>query len=157
MIACDDVDALRAFGRPFGAEAEAHVRACARCREEESTLAAVSTTLAASSVQSVPAGLTAQVLAAAAPLLAANAARAARRRLVRALAAGLAPLPAILALDFWLVRTGYDLLTRFLPDALSLYVVANWVGFLALLFALTYGAIPFLAARQAPALEPRST
>jgi hypothetical protein len=157
MITCDDVDALRAFGRPLGAEAEAHVRACARCREEASALAAVSTTLAASSVQGVPAGLTAQVLAAAAPLLAANAARAARRRLLRALAAGLAPLPAILVLDFWLVRAGYDLLTRFLPDALSLYVVANWVGFLALLLALTYGAIPFLAARQAPALEPRST
>jgi hypothetical protein len=40
------------------------------------------------------------------------------------------------------VRAGYDLLTRFLPTPLSLYVVANWVGFLALLLALTYGAIP---------------
>jgi hypothetical protein len=54
------------------------------------------------------------------------------------------------------VRAAYDLLTRFLPDALSLYVVANWVGLLAFLFALTYGAIPFLAARQAPTLQPRS-
>ena len=46
--------------------------------------------------------------------------------------------------------------SRFLPDVLSLYVVANWVGFLALLLALTYGAIPFLAARQGQALHPRS-
>ena len=156
MITCDDVDELRAFGRPLVADAEAHVRGCTRCREAETALGAVSATLAASAVRSVPAGLTAQVLAAAAPLLAANAARAARQRLVRALAAGLAPLPAILALDFWLIRAGYGLLTRFLPDALSLYVVANWVGFLALLLALTYGAIPFLAARQTAAPQPRS-
>jgi hypothetical protein len=39
---------------------------------------------------------------------------------------------------------------------LSLYVVANWVGFLALMLALTYGAIPFLAARQTAAPQPRS-
>ena len=157
MITCDDVDELRAFGRPLAADAEAHVRGCARCREQAPALGAVSASLAASAVRSVPVGLTAQVMAAAAPLLAVNAARAARWRLLRALAAGLAPLPAILALDFWLVRTGYDLLTRFLPDALSLYVVANWVGFLALLLALTYGAIPFLAARQGSALQPRSS
>ena len=156
MIACEDVDALRAFGRPLDADVEAHVRTCARCRELAPALGAVSAALAASPVAGAPEYLTARVLTAAAPLLAAQAARAARWRLVRALAAGLAPLPAILVLDFWLVRAGYDLLTRFLPDALSLYVVANWVGFLALLLALTYGAIPFLAARQGPALHPRS-
>ena len=156
MIGCEDIDELRAFGRPLDAEAEAHVRACARCRELSPALGTVSAALAATSAPGVPAGLTARVMAAAGPLLAANAARATRWRLARALAAGLAPLPAILVLDFWLVRAGYDLLTRFLPDALSLYVVANWVGFLALLLALTYGAIPFLAARQGPTLHPRS-
>jgi hypothetical protein len=156
MIGCEDVDELRAFGRPLGADAEAHVRSCARCRELAPALGDVSAALAAAATPSPPAGLAARVLTAAAPLLSANAARAERRRLVRALAAGLAPLPAILVLDFWLVRAGYDLLTRFLPDALSLYVVANWVGFLALLLALTYGAIPFLVARQGPALHPRS-
>jgi hypothetical protein len=156
MIACDQVSALRAFGRPLPAEAEAHARDCSQCRELAAALGDVSAALAASPAPGVPAGLTARVLAAAEPLLAANAARATRRRLVRALVAGLVPLPAILVLNFWLVRTGYDLLTRFLPDVLSLYVVANWVGFLALLLALTYGAIPFLAARQYPALHPRS-
>ena len=156
MIACEHVDELRLLGRPLAGEAAAHVHGCARCREHEAALAAVATALGASPAPGVPTGLTAQVLAAAAPLLAVNAARAVRWRLVRALAAGLAPLPAILVFDFWLVRAGYDLLTRFLPDALSLYVVANWVGFLAFLLALTYGAIPFLAARQTPALEPRS-
>ena len=66
------------------------------------------------------------------------------------------PLLAILALDFWLVRAAYDLLKRFLPDALSPYLVANSVGLLAPLLALTYGAIPFLGARQAPAFHPRA-
>jgi hypothetical protein len=155
MIGCDDVSVLRAFGRPLPADAEAHARTCAQCRELAPALGDVSAALAAAA-PGVPAGLTARVLSAAEPLLAANAARAARRRLVRALAAGLVPLPAILVLNFWLVRTGYDLLTRFLPETLSLYVVTNWVGFLALLLALTYGAIPFLAARQGPALHPRS-
>ena len=156
MIGCDDVSALRAFGRPLPAEAEAHARACPQCSELAPALGDVSAALAASPPPGVPSGLTARVLAAAEPLLAANAARATRRRLVRALAAGLVPLPAILVLNFWLVRTGYEVLTRFLPDALSLYVVTNWVGFLALLLALTYGAIPFLAARQGAALHPRS-
>lgn len=151
MIGCDDVSELRALGRPLGTDALAHAESCLRCQADERSLAAVAGMLAASAVPSADAALNVRVLAAAAPLLAANAARAARGQVVRALAAGLAPLPAILALDFWLVRAGYDLLTRFLPDALSLFVVANWVGFLALLLALTYGAIPFLAARQAPA------
>ena len=156
MIGCEDVDELRLLGRPLAGDAAAHVGACARCRQHEPALEALGASLAASAVPRAPAGLAAQVLAAAAPLLAVNAARAARWRLARALAAGLLPLPAILVLNFWLVRTAYDLLTRFLPDALSLYVVANWVGLLALLLALTYGAIPFLVARQAPALQPRS-
>ena len=156
MNGCEDVSELRALGRPLGADALAHAESCLRCQAEERSLAAVAGMLAAAPVPSADAGLNARVLAAAAPLLAANAARAARGRLVRALAAGVAPLPAILALDFWLVRAGYDLLTRFLPDALSLFVVANWVGSLALLLALTYGAIPFLAARQTPAFQPRS-
>ena len=156
MTTCEDVSELRALGRPLGADALAHAQTCLRCQADERALSAVAGMLAAAAVPSVSPDLNARVLAAAAPLLAANAARAARGRLVRALAAALVPLPAILALDFWLVRAAYDLLTRFLPDALSLYVVANWVGLLALLLALTYGAIPFLAARQAPAFHARS-
>ncbi len=156
MITCEDVNELRVLGGPLGADVLAHAQTCLRCQAEERSLGAVADLLRASTVPSAGAGLNVRVLAAAAPLLAANAARAARGRLVRALAAGLAPLPAILALDLWLVRAAYDLLTRFLPDALSLYVVANWVGLLALLLALTYGAIPFLAARQTPAFHPRS-
>jgi hypothetical protein len=156
MIGCEDVSELRALGRPLDIEALAHAETCLRCQADERSLAVLAGMLAASAVPSAAAGLNARVLAAAAPLLAANAVRAARGRLVRALAAGLVPLPAILALDFWLVRASYDLLTRFLPDALSLFVVANWVGFLALLLALTYGAIPFLAARQTPAFHLRS-
>jgi hypothetical protein len=156
MITCEDVDELRVRGRSLDGDAATHAQTCARCREHAPALAVLAGVLSAAAVPSPPAGLTAGVLRAAAPLLARHAARAARWRLLRALAAGLAPLPAILLLDLWLVRSAYGLLTRFLPEALSLYVVANWVGLLALLLALTYGAIPFLAARQTATLRPRS-
>lgn len=156
MTICDAVAEARFLGRPLDAEAAAHARGCARCREAEPDLATLRARLAPAAEPAAPAGLTARVLLAAAPLLAANAARAARRRLARALVAGLLPLPAVVALNVWLVRSAYEVLARVLPDALSLWVVANWAGFLVLLLALTYGAIPFLAARQTAALLPRS-
>jgi hypothetical protein len=153
---CEDVDELRLLGGAPGAAAAAHARGCARCRTAEAPLASVRAALAAAPLPAVSGGLTARVLAAAAPALARNAALAARRRLARALAAGLLPLPLILLFDVWLVRSAYALLTRFLPDALGLWVVVNWAGLLALLLALAYGAIPFLAARQTAALRLRS-
>ena len=68
---------------------------------------------------------------------------------VRALAAALIPLPAILVFDVALVRAIYSLLGAVLPHGLSLYLVVNHAALLALLLTLTYGAVPFLAARQA--------
>ena len=51
--------------------------------------------------------------------------------------------------DVWALQAIYGGLTRLLPAALSLYLVVNYAAVLALLGALTYGAIPLLAERQA--------
>ena len=147
MSDCDDIRTARLLGEALPADAAAHLRSCARCLADEAVVPGLARALAAAPVVPAP-GLAARVLTAAAPLLAANARRATRRRLVRALAAALVPLPAIVLLDLSLVRAAYGVLSTVLPHALSLYVVGNYVAFLALLLALTYGAIPFLAARQ---------
>jgi hypothetical protein len=147
MTDCDDIRAARLLGDPLGSAAAAHVRGCARCRADEAVVVPLARALAAEPAAAVP-GLTGRVLTAAAPLLAAQARRAARVRLARALAAALVPLPAIVLLDLSLVRAAYHALSAVLPHAVSLYVVGNYAAFLALLLALTYGAIPFLAARQ---------
>jgi len=47
------------------------------------------------------------------------------------------------------VRAIYTLLGSVLPHGLTLYLVVNQAVLLALLLTLTYGAVPFLAARQA--------
>jgi hypothetical protein len=147
MTGCDDIRAARLLGEPLDSAAAAHVRGCPRCRADEAVVLPLARALAAEPAAPAP-GLTGRVLTAAAPLLAAQARRAARWRLARALAAALVPLPAIVLLDLSLVRAAYHALSAVLPHAVSLYVVGNYAAFLALLLALTYGAIPFLAARQ---------
>ena len=77
-----------------------------------------------------------------------NARRAAWSTLARALAAALLPLPAILFLDFYVVRAAFALLTTILPTPLGAYLVFNYTATFALLLALTYGAIPILVERQ---------
>jgi hypothetical protein len=98
MISCDDVDELRALGRPLVADAEAHVRSCSRCREAEDRTR--SRVCHAGGIRGAerPRRPDRADIDRRRPAPRANAARATRRRLVRALAAGLAPLPAILAL-----------------------------------------------------------
>jgi hypothetical protein len=148
MSDCDDLLTALLLGAPDDEAVAAHLRACTRCREDAPLLARLSRTLGAD----VPGGpspeLTARALALAGPLLSRNAARATRRRVVRALVAALVPLPAILALDLAVVRLVYDLLGALLPRALTLYVVFSYASLLALLLALTYGAVPILAVRQ---------
>jgi hypothetical protein len=56
-------------------------------------------------------------------------------------------------IDVWALGTIYAWLARLLPPALSLYLVVNYAAVLALLGALTYGAIPLLAERQARGLR----
>ena len=54
----------------------------------------------------------------------------------------------ILLLDFYLVRAAFGLLVAILPTALGAYIVFNYAATLALLLALTYGAIPIFVERQ---------
>jgi hypothetical protein len=92
--------------------------------------------------------LTRRVLEAAAPLLARNARRTAARRLLRALVVALLPFPLLLALDTYVLQLAYRMLSTVLPGALSLYLVGSYAAALALLLAVTYGAVPIVAARQ---------
>ena len=54
----------------------------------------------------------------------------------------------ILLLDFYLVRAAFGLLVAILPTALGAYIVFNYAATLALLLALTYGAIPIFVEQQ---------
>jgi hypothetical protein len=145
---CDDVLAALLLGDSSAGDTAAHVRDCARCRDDEGLVLRLRQALAADARQTLAPGLSTRALAAAAPLLARNARRSAWRRLGRAVAAAVVPLPFILALDAWVVRTAYHLLSLVLPGALSIFVAANYAALLALLLALTYGAVPILAERQ---------
>ena len=152
MTGCDDVLTALLLGQADVAALE-HVRTCPRCRAEEPAVQALAAQLAADPGPTPPPSLTPRVLTAAGPLLARNARRGAWRAtwpaVARALAAALLPLPAILVFDVALVRAIYALLGAVLPHGLSLYLVFNHAAFLVLLLALTYGAVPVLAARQA--------
>jgi hypothetical protein len=152
MMPCDDILSALVLGLPLPAGAEEHVEGCARCRVEAPLARQVAQALTLSSSPSPALG--ARVLTAAEPLLAARRRRVARRRnidwwlVVRALGAALLPLPLILAIDVALVGVAWELLARVLPEALTTYLVANLAITLALLLALTYAAVPLLAARQ---------
>jgi anti-sigma factor RsiW len=155
-MTCDDVIPLLLLQQTREARVADHLASCARCREQASTLGAVARTLAAYPDPVAPRGLGPAVLHAAAPLLAGHSRRAAGWRLVRAFAAALLPLPLIVLVDVGLLSMAYRLLSTVLPEGLSLYLVFNQAVLLALLFALTYGSIPLLAARQAGGLAEES-
>jgi hypothetical protein len=148
MSACDDVRARRFLGRAVPGD-EAHLATCEACRHDDPTLERLAHALAGHRVVAPSPELEARVLAKAAPLLAARRRHAARWSLAAAVAAALLPLPLILMVDLWALQAIYGGLTRLLPATLSFYLVANYAAVLALLGALTYGAIPLLAERQA--------
>jgi hypothetical protein len=114
--------------------------------------------LGAYAVPAPPPGLASRVRLATAPALERNARRIERpdwRVLVRALGAALVPLPGILLLDARLLGAAHGLLSAVLPAVVSTYLVATYAAALALLLALTYGAVPLLATRQAWTMERR--
>jgi hypothetical protein len=95
--------------------------------------------------------LTPRLVQAAAPLLAAHALRlpaGAWPRLAAAVAVALLPLPLILLAGWEALSVANELLSVVLPAPLSFYLVTTQAGALALLLALTYGALPLLAAHQ---------
>jgi hypothetical protein len=61
------------------------------------------------------------------------------------------PLPAVAALDAYVLWTAYALGKAILPGPLVAYVVLSYGALLLLLFGLTYAAVPLLVARQQPA------
>jgi hypothetical protein len=144
---CDDVRERRFLG--LGRADEGHVASCPHCRSEADALGRLAATFASARVPAPSPALALRVVAAARPLLAARRRYTARRAVATALAAALVPLPLILLVDAWVLRAIYDGLSRFFPAALSFYLVGNYAAVLALLGALTYGAIPLLAERQA--------
>ncbi len=148
MSDCNDILARALLHDTLDATAAAHVRDCARCREMEPVVRALRRSLAADAGVAPPAALQARVLRAAAPLLAHNARRISWSAVLRPVAAALVPLPLVLLIDAYLVRTAHEVLQTLLPSALSTYLVFNYGALVALLLTLTYGAIPLLADRQ---------
>jgi len=131
--------------------AEAHVSGCARCRADAPHLRTVQRALDETIAPAPPHGLTDQVLYAAAPLLAAHARRlpaVAWPRMVAAIAIAILPLPLILFVGWEALATAQRVLATVLPGHLSVYLVAAQASVLALLLAITYGAVPLLAAHQ---------
>jgi len=144
---CDAVAEALLLGRALDAAARAHVDGCDACRQARALLPALAQTLADDPAP-VPAELAARVQRATAPLLARNARRAVWWSLARAVGVSLLPLPLLLAIDAYLLRTAYAWLSTVLPGALSLYLVVEYTALVALMLTLTYGAIPLLTERQ---------
>jgi len=145
---CDDVRMRRLLGHPAAGD-DAHVATCDACAVATAALGHLWAAFAADRPPIPPPALAPRVLAAARPLLAARRRHAARRALAAAVAVALLPLPLIVFVDVWVLQMIYGTLTRFFPATLSFYLVVNYAAVLALLGALTYGAIPLLAERQA--------
>jgi anti-sigma factor RsiW len=148
VTGCDGVREARLLGRAPDRAAAAHLAACPACRAEAAALERLAAAFAGAAPPSPGPALGAAVLRRAEPLLARHARRAAWTAVARAVAAALVPLPLVLLLDAWLVSTAHTLLSRVLPAALSLWVVGNYAVLLAFLLAITYIAVPILAARQ---------
>ena len=147
---CDTALTALLFGEAT-AEVTAHLDACPRCALETSHVRCVMGLLDAMPAPPSSPALGAGVLDAAAPLLAVNAHRlpaAAWRRLAAAIAVAIIPLPLILFIGWEALSAANRLLATVLPAGVSFYLTATHAALLALLLALTYGAVPLLAAHQ---------
>jgi hypothetical protein len=157
-ISCDEALAALALDRRAGRDrttavagadvhAVAHLAGCDRCQAERARAEQVSHALAHHQV-AVPAP--AAEAAFRAPLLArrASEARALRRRVAWAFTLALLPLPAILYANFKLLLAAHGLLSTLVPPSVSLYLVACLGAGVALLLALSYAAVPVMAARR---------
>ncbi len=160
-ISCDEALAALALDRRAGRDraatdvhAVAHLAGCDRCQAERARAEQVSHALAhhqvAAPAPAADAAFRSRLLAAAAPLLArrASEARALRRRVAWAFTLALLPLPAILYANFKLLLAAHGLLSTLLPPSVSLYLVACLGAGVALLLALSYAAVPVMAARR---------
>lgn len=154
-IRCDEALAALALDRGPGRDrAAAHLAGCERCQAERTRAEQVSRALARHAVAAptteAAAAFRSRVLAAAAPVLARRAteARALRRRVAWAFTLALLPLPVILFANFKLLVAVHGLLVTRLPPSVVLYLVACLGAGVALLLALSYAAVPVMAARR---------
>jgi hypothetical protein len=147
-MTCDEAFAAVLVGAA-SADVDAHVAGCARCAAERADAAQLRARLRVAPPPPAPL-LAARVLGAATPLLAARrrATRPAWDAVARGLAVALAALPAVVALDWWLVRTLYALCAALLPAPLGTLVAAQYALLLALVVTLGYAAVPLVAAHQ---------
>jgi hypothetical protein len=139
-------------GAAVPAGAVAHLAGCAACRDARAQAGAVARALAGYAAPAPAPGAEARTLAAAMPLLARRreARRALRRRVTWALTMALLPLPAIVLVNVQLLMAAHRLALTRLPPALALYLVVCLGAGVALLLALSYVAVPLLAARRPP-------
>jgi hypothetical protein len=157
-MTCDEALAALALdrdaGRQAAADAVVHLASCERCQADRARAVQVSRALGrhqvAAPAAAVEATFRSRLLAAAAPLLArrASEARALRRRVTWAFSLALLPLPVILFANYKLLVAAHGLLLTLLPPSVSLYLVACLGAGVALLLALSYAAVPVLAARR---------
>src|SRR5262245_47039109 len=148
LMDCDTLLTDLLLGRE-PADAEAHLSTCPRCTADAPVVRSLRATFDALP-DTRPPSLHA-ILSAAGPLLAANAKRlpaAAWRRLAAAIGVAVLPLPLILLVVWHALHALNDLLSSILPESLRLYLLATQALAVALLLAVTYGAVPLLAAHQ---------
>ncbi len=146
-MTCDDALTQLLLHDDVPPPVETHLATCAACAAAVGDVRRVAHALAADVVPAPSPGLSARVLLAAAPLLAARRRTVDWQRVAAAIAAAILPLPLILAVDWWIVTQMRHVLSTVLPDAVSLFLVGNYVALLALLLTLTYAAVPLLASR----------
>jgi hypothetical protein len=159
MTGCDEIRESLFLGGQLDADATAHLRDCERCRQDGLALRAVAEALARDTPAEPAPTLTPRVLAAAEPLLAEHA-RVTRHftspRLLRAVTMALVLLPVVLLFDAYVLSGVYRVLSALVPAPVRTYLVFNLGAFVVLLIALTYAAVPLLAARQARWTQPGS-
>jgi len=131
----------------------AHAQDCEACASEAPPVAALAAVLDADAVDVDAQRLSRLALARVAPALQARADALFWRRFARAFAAGLVPLPLVVAANVWLLGWLYELAAAWLPAALAMYLVVSDAVLMLVLIGSAYAAIPLLLAR--PMAEPQ--
>ena len=126
----------------------AHASACDACRISPPALEGIETILASGAVRVDAEMLSRRVVARLQPELTRRAREEYWRQVAVAVLIGLVPLPAVALYNAYVLRLAYQLIATVLPAGLAGYLIATYVAFLVLLFAVTYAAVPVLIGRQ---------
>lgn len=148
---CDTALTELLLGDATAPALRAHLAGCPRCGAEAAVVRRIADAFVASPSPEPAPDLGARLLHTAGPLLSVHARRlpaVAWPRLAAAIAVALLPLPVILLAGWEALSTANLLLSSILPAGVSFYLVAAHAAALTLLLAITYGAVPLLAAHQ---------